>query len=108
VRIALDDFGTGFSSLAYLTKMPVSELKIDRSFIQELCYNYKDQVIVETILSMCKGLGVEVVAEGVEDEATQLKLKAMGCDRLQGYYLAKPLSGDDLLDCLANQVAIRT
>ena len=108
VRIALDDFGTGFSSLAYLTKMPVSELKIDRSFIQELCYNHKDQVIVETILSMCKGLGVEVVAEGVEDEATQLKLKAMGCDRLQGYYLAKPLMGIDLLECLADQVAIRT
>lgn len=108
VRIALDDFGTGFSSLAYLTKMPVSELKIDRSFIQELCYNHKDQVVVETILSMCKGLGVEVVAEGVEDEATQLKLKAMGCDRLQGYYLAKPLMGVDFLECLAEQVAIRT
>lgn len=108
VRIALDDFGTGFSSLAYLTKMPVSELKIDRSFIQELCYNHKNHVIVETILSMCKGLGVEVVAEGVEDEATQLKLKAMGCDRLQGYYLAKPLIGVDLLECLAEQMAIRT
>ena len=57
---------------------------------------------------MCKGLGVEVVAEGVEDEATLLKLKAMGCDRLQGYYLAKPLMGVDLLECLDEQMAIRT
>ncbi|MBQ0729871.1 MAG: EAL domain-containing protein [Oleispira antarctica] len=103
IRIALDDFGTGFSSLAYLKKMPVSELKIDRSFIQELCYSHEDQVIVETIIAMCKGLGVEVVAEGVEDRATQLKLEALGCDRLQGYFLAKPLLGSDLLLRLASQ-----
>jgi EAL domain-containing protein (putative c-di-GMP-specific phosphodiesterase class I)/PleD family two-component response regulator len=102
IRIALDDFGTGFSSLAYLKKMPVSELKIDRSFIQELCYSHKDQVIVATIIAMCQGLGVEVVAEGVEDMATQLKLEALGCDRLQGYFLAKPLLGEDLLLRLAN------
>ena len=103
IRIALDDFGTGFSSLAYLRKMPVSELKIDRSFIQELCYNHEDQVIVQTIIAMCKGLGVEVVAEGVEDRATQLKLEALGCDRLQGYFLAKPLLGSDLLLRLTDQ-----
>ena len=102
IRIALDDFGTGFSSLAYLKKMPVSELKIDRSFIQELCYSHEDQVIVATIIAMCQGLGVEVVAEGVEDMATQLKLEALGCDRLQGYFLAKPLLGADLLLRLAN------
>lgn len=97
IRVALDDFGTGFSSLAYLKKMPVSELKIDRAFIQELCYNHEDQVIVKSIISMCQGLGIEVVAEGVEDEETQLKLESMGCDRLQGYFLAKPLLGSDLL-----------
>jgi EAL domain-containing protein (putative c-di-GMP-specific phosphodiesterase class I)/GGDEF domain-containing protein/FixJ family two-component response regulator len=102
IRIALDDFGTGFSSLAYLKKMPVSELKIDRSFIQELCYSHEDQVIVATIITMCQGLGVEVVAEGVEDRATQLRLETLGCDRLQGYFLAKPLLGSDLLLCLAN------
>jgi EAL domain-containing protein (putative c-di-GMP-specific phosphodiesterase class I)/PleD family two-component response regulator len=102
IRIALDDFGTGFSSLAYLKKMPVSELKIDRSFIQELCYSHEDQVIVATIIDMCQGLGIEVVAEGVEDMATQLKLEALGCDRLQGYFLAKPLLGRDLLLSLAN------
>jgi EAL domain-containing protein (putative c-di-GMP-specific phosphodiesterase class I) len=102
IRIALDDFGTGFSSLAYLKKMPVSELKIDRSFIQELCYSHEDQVIVATTIDMCQGLGIEVVAEGVEDMATQLKLEALGCDRLQGYFLAKPLLGTDLLLSLAN------
>ena len=101
IRIALDDFGTGFSSLAYLKKMPVSELKIDRSFIQELCHSHEDQVIVATIIAMCQGLGVEVIAEGVEDEATLLMLKTLGCDRLQGYFLAKPLLGSDLLLRLA-------
>ncbi|MEH6447171.1 MAG: EAL domain-containing protein [Oleispira sp.] len=102
IRIALDDFGTGFSSLAYLKKMPVSELKIDRSFIQELCYSHEDQVIVASTIAMCQGLGIEVVAEGVEDKATQLKLEALGCDRLQGYFLAKPLLGEDLLLRLAD------
>lgn len=102
IRIALDDFGTGFSSLAYLKKMPVSELKIDRSFIQELCYSHEDQVIVATIISMCQGLGVEVIAEGVEDRETQLMLETLGCDRLQGYFLAKPMLGSDLLSRLAH------
>jgi EAL domain-containing protein (putative c-di-GMP-specific phosphodiesterase class I)/PleD family two-component response regulator len=102
IRVALDDFGTGFSSLAYLKKMPVSELKIDRAFIQELCYSHEDQIIVKSIISMCQGLGIEVVAEGVEDEGTQLKLESMGCDRLQGYFLAKPLLGSDLLVRLAD------
>jgi EAL domain-containing protein (putative c-di-GMP-specific phosphodiesterase class I) len=100
--VALADFGTGFSSLAYLKKMPVSELKIDRSFIQELCDNHEDQVIIAAIISMCQGLGIEVVAEGIEDMATQLKLESLGCDRLQGYFLAKPLLGTDLLLRLAN------
>lgn len=101
IKVALDDFGTGFSSLAYLKKMPVSELKIDRSFIKELCYSHEDQVIVQSIISMCRGLGVDVVAEGVEDKETQSKLETLGCDRLQGYYLAEPLLGDDLLSRLA-------
>ncbi len=97
IRIALDDFGTGFSSLTYLKKMPVSELKIDRSFIHDLCYSHQDQVIVGAIIAMCQGLGIEVVAEGVEDRKTQLKLEGLGCDRLQGYFLAKPLLAEDLL-----------
>jgi EAL domain-containing protein (putative c-di-GMP-specific phosphodiesterase class I)/GGDEF domain-containing protein/DNA-binding NarL/FixJ family response regulator len=102
IRIALDDFGTGFSSLAYLKKMPVSELKIDRAFIQELCFSHEDQVIVKSIISMCQGLGIEVVAEGVENEETQSRLESFGCDRLQGYFLAKPLLGSDLLLRLKN------
>mgnify|MGYP003868447147 FL=1 len=101
IRIALDDFGTGFSSLAYLKKMPVSELKIDRAFIQELCFSHEDQVIVKSIISMCQGLGIDVVAEGVENEETKSKLESLGCDRLQGYFLAKPLLGCDLLLRLA-------
>jgi len=102
IRIALDDFGTGFSSLAYLKKMPVSELKIDRAFIQELCFSHEDQVIVKSIISMCQGLGIDVVAEGVENEETQSRLESLGCDRLQGYFLAKPLLGSDLLLRLAS------
>lgn len=102
IKVALDDFGTGFSSLAYLKRMPVAELKIDRSFIQELCYSHEDLVIVKSIISMCQGLGVEVVAEGVEDEKTQQVLRDLGCDRLQGYFLAKPLLGADLIEHLAS------
>ncbi|WP_299982118.1 EAL domain-containing protein [uncultured Pseudoteredinibacter sp.] len=89
-RFAIDDFGTGYSSLSYLSKLPIDVLKIDRSFISELPENQEDLAIVEAIISMAKGLNVEVVAEGVETHGQYLLLKDLGCEHLQGYFLSKP------------------
>jgi len=91
IRLCVDDFGTGYSSLAYLKQLPVAEIKIDRSFVGEMCRNTDDQIIVNTTLNMSHNLGLEVVAEGVEDEATLVSLRRLGCDLAQGYYIAKPM-----------------
>lgn len=92
IRLSVDDFGTGYSSLAYLKQLPVAEIKIDRSFVGEMLRNTDDQVIVNTTLNMSHNLGLEVVAEGVEDERTLLALKRLGCDVAQGYFIARPMS----------------
>lgn len=92
IRLSVDDFGTGYSSLAYLKQLPVAEIKIDRSFVGEMCRNTDDQVIVNTTLNMSHNLGLEVVAEGVEDERTLVALKRLGCDVAQGYFIAKPMN----------------
>ena len=91
-RFAIDDFGTGYSSLSYLSKLPIDVLKVDRSFITNLPENQEDLAIVEAIISMAKGLNVEVVAEGVETHGQYLLLKDLGCEHLQGYFLSKPES----------------
>lgn len=96
IRLSVDDFGTGYSSLAYLKQLPVAEIKIDRSFVGEMCRNTDDQVIVNTTLNMSHNLGLEVVAEGVEDEQTLLSLKRLGCDVAQGYFIAKPMTLGDV------------
>lgn len=95
VRLSIDDFGTGYSSLSYLKKLPVDELKIDRSFIMEMVSNSDDQLLVKTTLSMGHSLSMTVVAEGIEDESTLAILQAMGCDLAQGYHIARPMPGDD-------------
>jgi EAL domain-containing protein (putative c-di-GMP-specific phosphodiesterase class I) len=96
IRLSIDDFGTGYSSLAYLKQLPVSEIKIDRSFVGGMCRDTGDQVIVNTTLSMSHNLGLEVVAEGVEDERTLIALKRLGCDIAQGYYISKPIPSPEL------------
>ncbi len=97
IRISIDDFGTGYSSLSYIKKLPLDEVKIDKSFIMDMM-NYKDDsVIVDTTLHMSHNLGLRVVAEGVENEATLNALRELGCDIAQGYYLTRPLSASDLL-----------
>ena len=96
MKISIDDFGTGYSSLAYLKKMPASEIKIDKSFVMDMLDNENDAVIVRSIIDLGHNLGMKVVAEGVEDEETNVQLKSLGCDVLQGYYFSKPLSCDDL------------
>lgn len=96
-HLSIDDFGTGYSSLTYVSKHPFNELKIDREFIMFLSQSAKDQTIVDATITMAKSLGLKVVAEGVEDEKTLDMLTKLGCDKAQGFYLAKPMKLDDLL-----------
>ncbi|MCP4718588.1 MAG: EAL domain-containing protein [Desulfobacteraceae bacterium] len=100
IKISIDDFGTGYSSLAYLQRLPVSEVKIDKSFVTDMLKNQNDDVIVKSIIDLGHNLSLNVVAEGVENKETAFALKKMGCDVLQGYYISKPVCNDDLLTWL--------
>ncbi len=95
IRISIDDFGTGYSSLAYLKKLPVSEVKIDKSFVKDMINNDNSAVIVKAIIDLGHNLSLNVVGEGVENKKTASRLKELGCDELQGHYFSKPLSSDD-------------
>ncbi len=90
-RIAIDDFGTGYSSFSYFKRLPADELKIDRSFVKDLASEAADQRIVATIIDLAHRFGMEVVAEGVEDEATLECLRELGCETVQGFLLSKPV-----------------
>jgi diguanylate cyclase (GGDEF)-like protein/PAS domain S-box-containing protein len=90
IRFSIDDFGTGYSSLAYLKRLPLFELKIDKSFVQDVPHDANDAALVATMLSMASHLRFEVVAEGVETEAQLAFLKRLGCERFQGYYFHRP------------------
>lgn len=91
IRVSLDDFGTGFSSLSYLKKLPIDTLKIDKSFIDTVMSDAATRVITESIISMVRTLGLETIAEGVEQEQQYKYLHAIGCDIIQGYYFGRPL-----------------
>lgn len=96
VQLEVDDFGTGYSSLAYLKSLPIQALKIDKSFIADLLDDPQDRIIVESTIKMAHNLGLETIAEGVEDEATLIELVKMECDAIQGFYFSKPLAEHDL------------
>jgi EAL domain-containing protein (putative c-di-GMP-specific phosphodiesterase class I)/GGDEF domain-containing protein len=96
VELSIDDFGTGYSSLAYLQQLPVTELKIDRSFIIDLDANAMSQRLVKTMIDMGHGMNLLVTAEGIETAAERDTLKALGCDVMQGYFGSRPLFGDKL------------
>jgi len=100
VRIAIDDFGTGYSSLAYLKGLSVDELKIDRSFVVDMCDSDSSAVIVRSMVQLAHNLGLRVVAEGVEDSSTMRLLEEMGCDMAQGYYVSRPLPAERVLPWL--------
>jgi diguanylate cyclase (GGDEF)-like protein len=96
LRLSIDDFGTGYSSLAYLKRLPLNELKIDRSFVMHMLENEDDAVIVRSTIDLGRNLGLEVVAEGVEDAPTWDALASLGCDVAQGYYLSRPVPAEEL------------
>jgi len=92
MRLSIDDFGVGYSSLVQLARMPYSEIKIDRSFIVELCTSSEAEAIVAAIIGMSNGLGMTTVAEGVEDLDTYMRLREMGCYAAQGYFIGRPMA----------------
>ena len=104
VGVSLDDFGTGYSSLSLLRDLPLSEVKIDRSFIGALRSSDRDQRIVRSIIDLTSGLGLEVVAEGVEDALTAVRLREFGCDTVQGYEFGRPVPVEEL--ALAERPAV--
>lgn len=99
-NISIDDFGTGYSSLSYLKNLPIDKLKIDQSFIRNITHEHKNQTIVKTIISLAKGLGMSVLAEGVETEDEMLFLRNNGIDSIQGYYYHKPMKIDAFREIL--------
>src|ERR671936_759681 len=103
LRLAIDDFGTGYSSLAYLRRLPVQTIKIDRSFVMDMCENTSDATIVRSTIDLARNLGLDVVAEGVETEATWAALRAHGCTLAQGYLISKPVAADELRALLAER-----
>jgi len=103
VRIVLDDFGTGFSSLSWLKEHPLQAIKIDRSFVTGLATDVRDQAIVAAVVSMGKALGCTITAEGIETQEQLDVLRALGCERAQGFLLARPLPVEDLRALLAGE-----
>jgi diguanylate cyclase (GGDEF)-like protein len=91
IRLSIDDFGTGYSSLSYLKRMPVDELKIDKSFVMGMANHKDDETIVRSTIDLGHNMGLKVVAEGVEDESMMLRLKELHCDLAQGFHLSRPL-----------------
>jgi diguanylate cyclase (GGDEF)-like protein len=106
VGLALDDFGTGYSSLTHLRRLPIDEIKIDRSFIQDLDIDSDDAAIVQSTIDLAHSLNLIVVAEGVETEVTWNRLRDFGCDQAQGYYLARPMPGPLLTGWLLSRADV--
>jgi len=107
LSISIDDFGTGYSSLAYLRKLPVDTIKIDRAFVSELTTNQNDEEIVSTIISMAQNLNLKIIAEGVETLDQINFLLRKGCNEGQGYYFSKPMSGKNLNSVIEKAQAAR-
>jgi diguanylate cyclase (GGDEF)-like protein len=107
VQITLDDFGTGYSSLSYLKNISFDRLKIDKSFIDGICDQRKDQLIVKAIIAMAKSMSLEVIAEGVEKKTQLDSLKTLECKEIQGFYFGKPQSTQDLEKILSSKGAVK-
>ena len=105
VRLSIDDFGTGYSSMSYLKRLPIDTLKIDRSFIEDMCTDEHDEAIVNSILGLADTFDLQVIAEGVENSDTLKKLKLLGCEYAQGAYFSNPLCATDFTQWLDGKVA---
>ena len=105
LRLAIDDFGTGYSSLAYLKRLPVQTIKIDRSFVMEMCDDASDATIVRSTIDLGRNLGLDIVAEGVETQEVWDELRAQGCTLAQGYLIGKPMPADELVVLLEQRAA---
>jgi EAL domain-containing protein (putative c-di-GMP-specific phosphodiesterase class I) len=107
IELNIDDFGTGYSNLSYLMQMPISTLKIDRSFISPIKADGSNTEIVETIVMLARNLGMKVIAEGVETAAQVEQLKKLNCEGAQGYYFSKPLCFEDVQPFLTEKTGIK-
>jgi EAL domain-containing protein (putative c-di-GMP-specific phosphodiesterase class I) len=96
IKISLDDFGTGYSSLNYLSRLPLNKLKIDQTFVQRIDSDSAGRAITEAIIVLGRTLGLTVVAEGIESQSVLGYLRERGCNEGQGYFICRPLGGDDL------------
>jgi EAL domain-containing protein (putative c-di-GMP-specific phosphodiesterase class I) len=97
VRLSVDDFGTGYSSLTHLRELPIDEIKIDKSFVMGMTRSDADAAIVRTVIDLAHNLGKQVCAEGVEDAETWNRLRDLGCDLAQGYWISRPLAAGPLM-----------
>jgi len=102
LKLSIDDFGTGYSSLAYLKRLPVDELKIDKSFVMNMENDVQDAKIVRSTIDLAHNLGLSVVAEGLESAQSWKILAGLACDEAQGYFIAKPMPAHDFLTWLAH------
>lgn len=102
IRLAVDDYGTGQSTLTYVKRLPIHELKIDKSFVTTLPTSESDQIMVRSTVNLAHDLGLQVVAEGIEDEATLDLLTEMGCDYAQGYFISKPIGPNEFLELVSS------
>ncbi|MEO8332587.1 MAG: EAL domain-containing protein [Gallionella sp.] len=104
IVISIDDFGTGYSSMAYLKKLLVAKIKVDKSFVMDMAKNANDLVIVRSTIELAHNLGLTVIAEGVESEEILEQLRSLGCDVAQGYYMSRPISADKLNEWLEKSI----
>ena len=108
LRLSMDDFGTGYSSLSQLRQLPIDEVKIDKSFVLGMSTSQGESFIARSIIELAHNLGLRVVAEGVEDELTRNLLAEMGCDKLQGFLVSRPLPDDRLESWLLARTGVRS
>ena len=106
IRLSVDDFGTGHSSLAYLKRLPINEIKIDKSFIKDICKDSNDTLIVQATIDLGHNLGLTVVAEGVENQDVYDRLAGLGCDIAQGYFISPPIPSAEFKEWFKARVTV--